>query len=89
MECRLSRNDFLKPRDICLAFKCHDTSNQGNNATGLECSRFSNVQYKINQMNMIVSRFVTVSSTLQCNSFVNIHRVKSTYLFKERQFEEL
>lgn len=41
VECRLSRNDFLKPRDICWAFKCHDTSNQGNNATGFECSRFS------------------------------------------------
>ena len=41
VEYRLSRNDFLNQRDICLAFKCHDTSNQGNNgnATGFETSR--------------------------------------------------
>ena len=57
MENRLSRNDFLNHRNICLAFKCHDTSNQGNNMAVQQAPKLrdSVIQYKLTQNDMVVS----------------------------------
>ena len=53
----LSRNDFLNHRNICLAFKCHDTSNQGNNMAVQQAPKLrdSVIQYKLTQNDMVVS----------------------------------
>ena len=53
----LSRNDFLKHRNICLAFKCHATSNKGNNMAVQQAPKLrdSVIQYKLTQNDMVVS----------------------------------